>query len=279
MIVSQYKDTVQLRGSLHKNEWLTIKALARLMLKEYPGGILIDCTSMTEVSEGGAKTFLEGVRDIEKSGFQIMIVNLPQNVFEVVKATPGVRSQLPIARSIEEARASFLLNDKAQSKSTIKLNGKSTILVPLLDGIDVEYSLKLANKLGQDMGKSILVSALLQVARNVPLNSPMPECESRANILLDKALAASKKLNISPNTEIERVRDIEEGLLSLIKSSSITHVVVGIDADQVNDDNTRHLLDTLLYRAACNVIIARHCPDESHPLPGLPHRDESDFDG
>src|ERR1051325_11176998 len=101
MIVSSHSDSVLLRGALHRNEWLTIKALAKLHLQQHSQGILIDCTGLTDVSADGAKTFLEAMHDIQSEGARIIVVNLPDNVLDMIRSVPGVRSQLPIARSIE----------------------------------------------------------------------------------------------------------------------------------------------------------------------------------
>ena len=55
------------------------------------------------ISEDGAKTFLEAMRDIEAAKSRILVVSLPQQVLAVCKTVPGVRSQLPIADTIEDA--------------------------------------------------------------------------------------------------------------------------------------------------------------------------------
>src|SRR2546423_14865634 len=112
MIVACKDDVVHLSGSLHKNQWLTIKAAAKLLLQQHPQGILIDCSGLTDISEDGAKTFLEAMKDIQGEGARIIVVNLPEQILEVIRSVPGVRSQLPIARTIEEARASFRLGAK-----------------------------------------------------------------------------------------------------------------------------------------------------------------------
>src|SRR2546423_14889910 len=109
MIITSKDDVVQLAGSLHKNQWLTIKAAANLLLRDHPRGIIIDCEELTDVSEDGAKTFMEAMKDIQGAGSRIVVCNLPENVLRVVKSTPGIRSQLPLATSKEEARASLLL--------------------------------------------------------------------------------------------------------------------------------------------------------------------------
>ena len=109
MIVASKDDVVQLSGSLHKNQWLTIKATAKLLMKDHPEGILIDCSDLHEISEDGAKTFLDAMKDIQGEGARIVVCNLPPKVQDVIRCVPGVRSQLPIANTMEEARASLRL--------------------------------------------------------------------------------------------------------------------------------------------------------------------------
>src|SRR5579862_4697127 len=130
MIVSGKNDVVQLSGALHKNEWLTIKALAKILLQQYPEGILIDCSELTDVSEGGTKTFLEAVRDIQGEGARIVFVNLPDHVLQVVRTVPGVRSQLPIAASEAEARASLRMG-RATVADAERPVVENSILIPL----------------------------------------------------------------------------------------------------------------------------------------------------
>jgi anti-anti-sigma regulatory factor len=266
MIVGSHEDTVELRGALRKNEWLTIKALAKLMLQTHPQGILIDCTELTEVTADGSKTFLAAMHDIRSEGARIVVVNLPENVLEVVRSVPGVRSQLPLAKSIEEARASLRLGKTAAQTDKERASMDKTILVPLIDGLDVEYAVTLAARLGRELKRPVMVAALLAVARNMPMGAPMPEEEGTAHVLLEAAARAAKKQNLQTVQHIERVRDVEEGLLQLIKTSKATHVIVGVYADRVGDDQSLRLLEILFHRAPCNVVVARHAPDDQHPL-------------
>lgn len=255
MIVSSHNDSVLLRGALHKNEWLTVKALAKLLLQQHPQGILIDCTGLTEVSASGAKTFLEAMHDIQSEGARIIMVNLPENVLEMVKTVPGVRSQLPIARSIEEARASLRM-----SKSTgepARTQTENTILVPLVDGLDTEYAITMASRLAREFRLPITLVSLLVVARNLPLGAPLGDEEEAAHARLDRAAPLVVKQNLRPVKLLERVRGVEEGILSVIKTHKASHVVICAAAANVGEEPFVSLLDLLLHRAPCSVIVAR----------------------
>ena len=113
MIIETRGHVVHLSGSLHKNQWMSIRAAANLLLHDHPQGIIVDCAGLENISEDGARTFLEAMRDIESARARIIVASLPQNVLTVIKTVPGVRSQLPIAASVEAARASLKVQRRA----------------------------------------------------------------------------------------------------------------------------------------------------------------------
>src|SRR5207249_2012314 len=80
MIIETKDDVVQLSGSLHKNQWMTIKAAVNLLLHEHPQGIIVDCAHLETISEDGAKTFLEAMRDIEAAKSRIVFASLPDHI-------------------------------------------------------------------------------------------------------------------------------------------------------------------------------------------------------
>src|SRR6476469_754974 len=144
MIIEQKDDVVRLSGSLTRNQWMTIKAAANLLLTNHPEGIIVDCSHLEGISEDGAKTFLEAMRDIEAAKSRILVVSLPQQVLAVCKTVPGVRSQLPIADTIEDARASLRMANR-QGMMKEKQNGGDptkrslTILVPIVANMELNY--------------------------------------------------------------------------------------------------------------------------------------------
>jgi anti-anti-sigma regulatory factor len=265
MIVGSKDNIVQVRGSLHRNEWLTIKALANILLQDHPHGIMIDCTQLTDVSENGSKTFLDAVRDIHREGSRMIVVNLPENVLQVVRSVPGVRSQLPLAKSLEEAQASLLLGTRANLTDNAA-GARGTVLVPLLEGLDVEYAVEVAGRIAREHRLKVTFAALLSVSRGMPLMSPLPQEEGQANDRLSEAEAVARARGLAFALHIERVRDIEEGLLGLIKSSEAAYVVLSAYADDVQTGPFMDMVHLLLSRAPCNVIIARKAGDADHPL-------------
>jgi anti-anti-sigma regulatory factor len=257
MIVTSKNDVVELSGSLHKNQWLAIKAAAKLLLRQHPQGILIDCSELEEVSEDGAKTFLDAMKDIQGEGARIIVCNLPDNVLRVVRSVPGVRSQLPIAKSVEEARASLRLGGSAAMGDAERPPAEKGVLIPLVEGLDVDYAVTIAARLSREMRLPVLLVYLLAVGRNLPLNTPLAEQETAANRLLERAEQAARRQNLAFARYVERVRDVEEGVLQAIKNYKAGYVVLGAFADHAEDDLFHTLVETLLHRAPCNVLIGR----------------------
>jgi anti-anti-sigma regulatory factor/nucleotide-binding universal stress UspA family protein len=268
MIVTSSEDVVRLSGALVKNQWLTIKAAANLLLQSHPQGIIIDCAELTNVSEDGAKTFLEAIKDIQAAGARIVVCNLPVDVLRVVRSVPGVRSQLPIANSVEEARASLRLGGEAPKTDAEHKSAPGGIVIPLLPGLDIDYALTIACRLARDLKAPVHIVYLLEVARHLPLSSPLGEAEAAAQIALAQAAQLARKVSLVPNAHLERVRDVEEGLLQLLKTYQAGYVVMGAFAEPVDADRFYELVNALLRRAPCNVLIGRKAMKDSSDSSG-----------
>lgn len=264
MIIETAEDVVRLSGSLHKNQWLTIKAAANLLLNDHPKGIIVDCGSLTEISEDGAKTFLEAMRDIEAAHTRIVVVHLPEKVMSVLKTVPGVRSQLPIADSIEEARASLRMHKNAVQKGANDSSKRTgLILVPLVAGLDLTYGATLAGRLARGTRTEVRLVYFLEVTRTLPLNSPLLEAEQSAQDSLAVAMQLAGQVNAGATEHVERVRDAAEGIIAVLRSTGAESVVLGATDEPLGADGHErfhHLVDTLLHRAPCEVIVGRLKP-------------------
>lgn len=257
MIITSENEVLKLCGSLVKNQWLTIRAAADLLLTEHPEGIIIDCSELTNVSEAGARTFLDAVKHIEAAGARIVVCNLPDNVLQVIRSVPGVRSQLPIAGSLEEARASLQLSGATAANGREEAGG---IVVPLMAGLDGDYAVALAAFPAHALRLTVYLVYLLVVGRSLPLNTPLSEEEAEANQLLEQAEQVARRHNLMTVRRVERVRDVEEGILHVIRSYGASHVVLGAVMNHSEDDRIHSLVDALLLRAPCNVLIGRRSP-------------------
>ena len=109
MIIEAKEDTLYLSGAFNENHWPTLEGAVLYLLRNHPRGIIVECSQMTAVAENGVRTFLEVLRQAGKQGWRVLFVNVPDGVSEQIRTTPGLRSQLPIAGSVEEARRSLEL--------------------------------------------------------------------------------------------------------------------------------------------------------------------------
>src|SRR5580700_8875502 len=207
MIIETRDDVVQLSGSLHKNQWMTIKAAANLLLQNHPQGIIIDCGHLADISENGAKTFLEAMRDIEAARARIIVANLPAAMLATCNTVPGVRSQLPIADSVEAARASLRVHHRPLAPSAVADPARrgASILVPLLADLDLMYGASLAARLTRAGKGEVHLVYFLEVARTLPLNAPLPNAEKAAQDTLLLAVPLARQYNVTAAEHVERV--------------------------------------------------------------------------
>jgi anti-anti-sigma regulatory factor len=107
MIIHENGDVIALKGSLDTNQWPALRSVVSLRLKEHPSGVILDGSSLTDITEAGAHTFLDASNFIQAHHARVVVSGLPDNILEAIRRIPGVRSQLPLASSVEEARASL----------------------------------------------------------------------------------------------------------------------------------------------------------------------------
>jgi len=175
MIIEAREDVVRLEGALDKNLWPTIQAAANLLLRHHMEGIIVDGSELTECSAEGAKTFRDAMDYIERYRARIVVCNLPECVEDVVRAVPGVRSRLPIAETLEEARASLRLAGPMPSRA-VAGRPPLEILVPLLSGDSAAattLACRLASAEGDGRKARLHLAYVLEVPR-CPNRKPKP---------------------------------------------------------------------------------------------------------
>ncbi len=107
MIIEARGDILKISGALTENHWPTIASAVNLLLRNHPQGIIIDCSDLSVTFPRGLQTFASALDYIRRKRSRIIFVNLPEKVLEDLRAFPGLRSQLPIAKSVEEAQQSL----------------------------------------------------------------------------------------------------------------------------------------------------------------------------
>lgn len=253
MIVEARRDVIVLRGSLTDNEWPTIQAAAKHLLNESPRGIIIDCSQLTEVTEAGAKTFLDAIKYIHKNDARIIVAGLPENALSVIHGVRAIASQIPMAPTVEDARASLGLEDLSTEPGDARLRDIAVILVG-----NWQRSVEIACSIADRRREELHLVDFLRVPRTMPLASPIPEAEALARRKLDDAERATRPARISTVRHVERVRTVAEGVqrvLSLLKPQvmivSIGHV------DEEVADLVNQVMPGLLTDPPCEIIYDR----------------------
>ncbi len=256
MIIYAKDDIVALTGALTKNEWLSIKAAANLLLREHPEGIIVDCEGLENVTEEGARTFLHALRDTQSADARIVVANVPRAVQETIQDVPGVRSRVPFAASLEEARASL------KSSASQAVDGQQCVVVPVFEGVDTSRAIEITSGLSRESDvPPLLLLYCLEVGRALPIGAPLPEQEAAAAALLEEAAAQAASFGLSASTQVARMRELGDGLLHEIVKHNASLVIISAGAERFADPVFAGLVDILLTRSPCNVLIARGQPE------------------
>lgn len=279
MIIEARDDVLTLSGSLDKNLWPSIESAAGLLLRLHPRGILIDASGLTNITSEGAKTFLDGMAYIERYRARIVLCRVPGAALDVIRNIPGVRSQVPISATCEEARTSLELAAAARErtgrgKRATSPDGKPrNVLVPLLNGSgSPREAVALALLLGtvsvatdpeEGAGRSplrpqITLSYILQVPRTMPLNAPSPEEEEVARAMLQEAQDALAAMEITAQTDVARTRDIDEEIIAQAQRTRANLIVLTLpESAEQADSPFEELVASLLSKSPCEVVLRR----------------------
>jgi malonyl CoA-acyl carrier protein transacylase len=253
MIVEARRDVITLRGSLAQNEWPTIQAAAKVLLEEYPHGIIIDGSLLTECTEDGTRTFLDAVNYIHKYDARIIVAGLPANALEVIRGVRAVISRLPIAPTVEDARSSLGLEELTKKSDARGLRVIAVLLVGNWNRA-VEVGCQVAERRRDE----IHLIDLLRVPRNMPLAAPMPEAEALARRELDDAERAVKRCKITSVRHVERVRTLAEGVQHVLSVLRPGMLILSVqDTNEESHELMNQVMPNLLAEPPCEIIYIR----------------------
>lgn len=206
MIIHVRGDVIKLKGSLLENYWLALKSAVTLLLKEHPSGVIIDGSELTEIDEAGAHTFLDASNYIQAHRARVVISGMPENILEEIRRIPGVRSQLPICPTVEEARASLAVGGE---ETVPEIRRKPAVLVPLLGSwrrVLIPAAIQAAAMKGE-----VHLLYVLEVPRALPIGVPLPDEEHKAQETLSEAERILKGHGAPVRKLITRAREPIEG--------------------------------------------------------------------
>ncbi|MCS6950965.1 MAG: universal stress protein [Armatimonadota bacterium] len=252
MIVEARNDTVNLLGALTRNHWQTIKAAANLLLKRHPAGIIINCAGITECTEEGAETFADAQSYIQKHGARIVLCDIPEHVMEVLRRVPGVRSQLPLACTMAQARASLGL---PSTYETAEASTEKIVLLPVWEGMNAQYAAKHALHVARDEHAVLHIVYILLVPQKLALTTPMPEQEEKAHRTLTELEEMAKRARVKVEKRVERCRDLARGVVTAAEQEKASQLVLGITPGDAASANG--FLSTVLQKAPCEVMVVR----------------------
>lgn len=223
MIIEARADTITLKGNMKSNIWPAIQAAAALLLDNHPTGIIIDASGLDEVTAEGGVTFVEAFNYIGEHNARIVVTGLNEDTLEIIQQVPGVRSQIPLALNIEEARDSLALEEITPQRGKARI----AALVPLVGKWD--RAIFHAERYAAGENCEIHLLQMIKVPRNLPLGTPMPEHEAECQQKLDQVVEMVKKDRVSTFGHIERVRSYRDGTAAFVKALDAGFVVLSID--------------------------------------------------
>ncbi len=260
MIVESYEDIIHLSGALKSNFWETIHTAISLTLKRHPTGVVIDCSGITECTPDGAETFRDAMDFIERFDARIIVAAVPDAVLEVLKSVPEVRSQLPIAESIEDARRSLDLlvpREQPSQKKRQHAEVRNTIVL-LLSGDDRDREGVLAaSRMADNLSAEVALCFVIVVPRDLPIQSPLPRQEEEAVRAFELARTELSSQNIETRVVLERGRDVASALDEVIEEQKAGFLVVSLSSRSDGIEEDVKLAKSILTKVEVAVVFTR----------------------
>jgi anti-anti-sigma regulatory factor len=263
MIIEAREDTITLRGDVRSNIWPAIQAAAALLLRNHPTGIIIDASGVEKFTAKGAETFADAFKYISSHNARIIVAGLGPELAEIGKAVPGVRSQVPLAASVEEARASIELEEVTPRRGKAHIAG----VAPLVG--NWQRAINLADKLGVGESCEMHLVDLIKVPRTLPIGTPLPEREAASREMLERAKSLVQSSGLKGFTHAEHVRSESAGLIAFAEELHADFSVVSLDHGSAGDPHVEESeAMSLLEAAEFEVSLIKGAPGEGSEVAG-----------
>lgn len=255
MIVESYEDVILLSGALRSNFWDTIHTAISLTLRKFPNGVIVDCSGITECTAEGGETFHDALDYIRNHGARFIVASVPPPVLEILKTVPEVRSQLPIAASVEEARRSMVLSPEERVKATT-----SNVAASLLHLYGTECDNAALDFFCDEVrshGEEAHLVFVIEVPRDLPIQAPLPQQEELAHRTLENAKNRLRDRHLVSTTHVERARDLAAGIAAVAEKNNVGTVYVPLPCHSIHIDRALQIAKILLSRLRCPVVLVR----------------------
>lgn len=254
MIVEIRDEVVALSGNLRRNQWPTLLSAVNVRLRHHPAGIVVDGGGLLSLTPEGAETFRDAAQHIARSSARIVVANLPPDVMRVLRQVPNLRSQLPLAPTVAEARASLGLHLAPRHHQAGDTAGD--IVAGLLGTSADPHAVSVACRLGQSAsGGRVHLVYLLQVPRHMPLLSPLGSEEEAAGEALEGLNGAVRAAGLVPVRRVERTRHRATRLVEVAQEVHAEAIVFALPAD--GPEELTAMAEDILARAGCSVVVNR----------------------
>ncbi len=259
MIVESYEDVIYLSGALRSNFWETVHTAISLTLKRHPTGVIIECSGITECTPEGAETFRDILVFIEEHDARVICVGVPANVMEVLKQTPEVRSRLPVANTVEEARNSLDLLEHAEpaKRKASHSDGRAKIVLLLTGDERDEQGLAAGKRIADGLKGELVLTFVIVVPRDLPIQAPMPDQEERAVGAMQAAQQLLDSQGVPNSAVAERGRDVASALESVIEEQKASFLLIPLSPDPAKVEDDLKLARSALTKVSAQVAFIR----------------------
>jgi anti-anti-sigma regulatory factor len=224
MIIEARKSRITLCGAIERNHWKTIRAAAQLLLEHSPGGIVIDCRQINKMTPAGAVTFEQGMDEVTAQGYKIIFAGLPRDLRQIVGKIPGLRSEMVVMDTVEEAERLLGI----ETRYTEKPVGTGEINVVVMGGNLAEKpAIALSCLLGNRRLTRLHITNMVEIPHFLPLSASTSQIEE-AGRALDSAKSFAHDHGFPPTVEIAHVRTLEAGLTGVLSDLSPTAVFLAV---------------------------------------------------
>lgn len=262
MIVESSEDIIRLSGPVRINYWEAIHTAIALTLERHPSGVIIDCGQITDLTPEGALTFQAAIDYVlEHEDARLIFANVPDEVQEVMRQVPQVRSQMVVVDTVEQARTSLdLLAEDPRAKKKGEKPKRAfdrTILTCLCPSEFDPHVLDITLELVSDLPAKVVLLMPIVVPREHPLQAPMHDVECKAQSFAEKAKAMLDERNIAYDLRLQRTRDLSTVVEEVSDEIDAAHVVISVAANHHEDEEMTRVFHTLLEKVNRSLLFVR----------------------
>ena len=147
----------------------------------------------------------------------------------------------------------------AVAKAMRGVSAIARILVPVRGSTYNERAVELACRLGAEQKANIIACHVLEVPLALPLNTPLPAEEKRADEVLLRAREIIEHHGLPAETVCTRERDVARGVLRVAQEKEVDMVVIGINPRQLAaGESIAPATQALLRKSRIEVIVDLH---------------------